>query len=96
MNTQDINKIAKAAVVLAQKWQTRANELLTSEEKGIQEQMKRLAALFGAAHNDDALDGFNDGYGLTQGNNAQAVADDLIGFDLVAAYDLDDCPEDSD
>ena len=42
MNTHDINRIAKAAVVLAQQWQTRANELLTSEEKGIQDQMRRL------------------------------------------------------
>ena len=42
MNTHGINKIAKDAVVLAERWQTRANELLTSEEKGIQDQLKRL------------------------------------------------------
>ena len=42
MNPHDITKIAKDAVVLAQRWQKRANELLTSEEKSIQEQMKRL------------------------------------------------------
>ena len=42
MNIHDTDKIAKDAIVLAEHWQTRANELLTSEEKGIQEQMKRL------------------------------------------------------
>ena len=35
-------EIINGAVALAEKWQTRANELLTSEEKHIQNQMKRL------------------------------------------------------
>ena len=42
MRIHDSYKIAKDAVVLAQRWQAQANALLTSEEKGIQEQMKRL------------------------------------------------------
>ncbi len=42
MNIHDTDKIANDAIVLAERWQTRANELLTAEEKGIQEQMKRL------------------------------------------------------
>ena len=39
MNNQEI---INGAVALAEQWQTRANELLTSEEKHIQKQMKRL------------------------------------------------------
>jgi hypothetical protein len=35
-------KIVDQAVLLAEAWLNRANELLTAEEKGIQEQMKRL------------------------------------------------------
>ena len=35
-------KIINGAIELAEHWQTRANELLTSEEKHIQSQMKRL------------------------------------------------------
>ncbi|MGD2270123.1 MAG: bifunctional proline dehydrogenase/L-glutamate gamma-semialdehyde dehydrogenase, partial [Desulfobacterales bacterium] len=42
MNIHDTDKLANDAIVLAERWQTRANELLTSEEKGIQDQMKRL------------------------------------------------------
>ena len=42
MNIPETDKIAKDAIVLAERWQTRANELLTSEEKAIQKQMKRL------------------------------------------------------
>jgi RHH-type proline utilization regulon transcriptional repressor/proline dehydrogenase/delta 1-pyrroline-5-carboxylate dehydrogenase len=38
----DWDKLAEAAVVQAAAWQDRANQLLTAEEKGIQEQMKRL------------------------------------------------------
>jgi RHH-type proline utilization regulon transcriptional repressor/proline dehydrogenase/delta 1-pyrroline-5-carboxylate dehydrogenase len=34
--------LAEAAVALAEAWQNRANELLTNEERGIQEQMQRL------------------------------------------------------
>lgn len=36
------NDIVKKSVLLAESWQKRANELLTHEEKGIQEQMQRL------------------------------------------------------
>ncbi|MBU2623654.1 MAG: aldehyde dehydrogenase, partial [Proteobacteria bacterium] len=36
------NDIAAKSVLLAESWQKRANELLTHEEKGIQEQMVRL------------------------------------------------------
>lgn len=42
MEAQDFNDIEKKAADLAAKWQNRANELLTNEEKHIQEQMKRL------------------------------------------------------
>jgi len=35
-------EVIQQAVALAESWQNRANELLTSEERGIQEQMKRL------------------------------------------------------
>lgn len=38
----DNKEIMNGAVELAQRWQNRANELLTGEEKHIQEQMKRL------------------------------------------------------
>ncbi|NOQ45360.1 MAG: hypothetical protein GQ559_01585, partial [Desulfobulbaceae bacterium] len=34
--------IIDGAVALAETWQNRANELLTGEERNIQEQMKRL------------------------------------------------------
>ena len=36
------NDLIQQAVATAEKWQNRANELLTAEEKGIQEQMLRL------------------------------------------------------
>lgn len=39
---QPINQMAEKAVALAEAWQNRANELLTSEEKEIQDQMLRL------------------------------------------------------
>ncbi|QTA89885.1 proline dehydrogenase family protein [Desulfonema magnum] len=42
MDTQHSDKLAKEAVYLAETWQKRANDLLTSEEKTIQKQMKRL------------------------------------------------------
>lgn len=42
MSPQEIKAIAERAAVLAGRWQNRANELLTHEEKGIQEQMLRL------------------------------------------------------
>jgi len=42
MITQDFNLIGEEAVSLAEAWQNRANQLLTSEEKAIQEQMIRL------------------------------------------------------
>jgi len=42
MEMQPVEAIAKRAIVLAERWQNRANELLTHEEKGIQEQMRRL------------------------------------------------------
>ena len=42
MNAHREENIVEEAAALAESWQTRANELLTSEEKGIQAQMKRL------------------------------------------------------
>ena len=42
MEMQQVEAIAKRAMALAERWQNRANELLTHEEKGIQEQMRRL------------------------------------------------------
>ena len=42
MKMEDESIIIQKAVETAEKWQNRANELLTSEEKGIQEQMLRL------------------------------------------------------
>ena len=42
MTTPVTDPIAVKAVETAQKWQKQANELLTHEEKGIQEQMQRL------------------------------------------------------
>ena len=42
MTTPPTDPIAVKAAETAQKWQKRANELLTHEEKGIQEQMQRL------------------------------------------------------
>ena len=38
----DWDKLSEAAVAQAEAWQNRANQLLTTEEKSIQEQMKRL------------------------------------------------------
>ncbi len=42
MKLRGLDSTAQNALSLAKAWQDRANELLTSEEKGIQEQMKRL------------------------------------------------------
>ncbi len=42
MDTQQTLDLFNEAVALAETWQNRANELLTKEEKHIQEQMKRL------------------------------------------------------
>ena len=42
MDLQELEAIAEKATVLAGQWQNRANELMTEEEKGIQEQMLRL------------------------------------------------------
>lgn len=42
MDLKELQAIADKAVSLAETWQNRANELLTEEEKGIQEQMQRL------------------------------------------------------
>ncbi len=42
METQQTQKVFDKAVALAETWQNRANELLTREERNIQEQMKRL------------------------------------------------------
>ncbi|MBA2881098.1 RHH-type proline utilization regulon transcriptional repressor/proline dehydrogenase/delta 1-pyrroline-5-carboxylate dehydrogenase [Desulfosalsimonas propionicica] len=42
MNTPNPDQIEQSAAALAAKWQNRANELLTTEEKHIQQQMKRL------------------------------------------------------
>lgn len=50
-----------------------------------------LAAFFGAAHNDDALSGFREGIGLTQGFNAFGAADALEKADLFEEYNLLDC-----
>ena len=36
------SELAKDAITLAEAWQNRANELITHEERGIQEQMRRL------------------------------------------------------
>ncbi len=41
-------------------------------------------AFFAAAHNDDALSGFREGIGLTQGDNALGIAFDLERMDLWA------------
>ncbi|MFW6081358.1 MAG: proline dehydrogenase family protein [Desulfosalsimonas sp.] len=42
MENKDFDRIEQDAVSLAARWQDRANDLLTAEEKTIQEQMKRL------------------------------------------------------
>jgi RHH-type proline utilization regulon transcriptional repressor/proline dehydrogenase/delta 1-pyrroline-5-carboxylate dehydrogenase len=42
MKRNQDREIVQEAIILAKKWQERANTLLTSEEKGIQEQMMRL------------------------------------------------------
>jgi RHH-type proline utilization regulon transcriptional repressor/proline dehydrogenase/delta 1-pyrroline-5-carboxylate dehydrogenase len=42
MHPRELGQTVKNALSLARTWQDRANELLTSEEKGIQEQMQRL------------------------------------------------------
>lgn len=42
MNVQHPETIIKETIALAEAWQDRANALLTSEEKGIVEQMMRL------------------------------------------------------
>ncbi len=42
METKEVDATVQRALSLARAWQDRANELLTSEEKAIQEQMKRL------------------------------------------------------
>ena len=42
MDTQQAQDLFNKAVALAETWQNRANELLTKEERHIQEQMKRL------------------------------------------------------
>ena len=42
MDTQQESDIFKNAIETAEIWQNRANELLTTEEKAIQEQMLRL------------------------------------------------------
>ncbi|MBW1819500.1 MAG: bifunctional proline dehydrogenase/L-glutamate gamma-semialdehyde dehydrogenase, partial [Deltaproteobacteria bacterium] len=44
MTTQPDEGLLREAIALAESWQNRANALLTSEEKGIQEQMSRLLA----------------------------------------------------
>ncbi len=42
MKTPPKDRIVEEAAVLAATWQNRANELLTAEEKGVAQQMKRL------------------------------------------------------
>lgn len=42
MDTQNADRIIQEAISLAEAWQNRANRLLTSEEKAIQDQMLRL------------------------------------------------------
>ena len=42
MDVHRVEAIAQKGIARAEKWQNRANELLTHEEKGIQEQMHRL------------------------------------------------------
>ena len=42
MEPRELDPTVNKALSLARAWQDRANELLTSEEKGIQEQMKQL------------------------------------------------------
>lgn len=42
MNPEALEPIVKDALALARRWQDRANELLTDEEKAIQAQMRRL------------------------------------------------------
>ena len=42
MEPRELDPTVNNALSLARAWQDRANELLTSEEKGIQEQMERL------------------------------------------------------
>jgi RHH-type proline utilization regulon transcriptional repressor/proline dehydrogenase/delta 1-pyrroline-5-carboxylate dehydrogenase len=44
MNSQYLDSLVKESVSLAKRWQDRANQLMTSEEKDIQEQMLRLLA----------------------------------------------------
>ena len=42
MTPKELDITVSQTLSLARAWQNRANELLTSEERGIQEQMKRL------------------------------------------------------
>ncbi|MFZ0242434.1 MAG: bifunctional proline dehydrogenase/L-glutamate gamma-semialdehyde dehydrogenase [Desulfobacterales bacterium] len=42
MDREHLSLLGAQAVTTAERWQNRANELLTEEEKGIQEQMQRL------------------------------------------------------
>ena len=42
MKTSPNDRAVSEAIVLAEAWQNRAHELLTAEEKGIAQQMKRL------------------------------------------------------
>ncbi|MGW8187747.1 MAG: hypothetical protein ACWGNK_10785, partial [Desulfobacterales bacterium] len=42
MDQQELKAIGEISVGTAANWQNRANELLTEEERGIQEQMQRL------------------------------------------------------
>ena len=44
MDPKELDPTVTNALSLARAWQDRANELLTSEEKGIQEQMQQLMA----------------------------------------------------
>ncbi|RMH13024.1 MAG: hypothetical protein D6701_12770, partial [Gemmatimonadetes bacterium] len=62
-----------------------------SQHPDLTERRIRVAKFFGAAHNDDALSGFRLGIGLTQGENAGNIADDLIGFGFITRFGLEDC-----
>ena len=44
MDKAQLDAIVEKTILLAESWQNRANDLLTSEEKAIQSQMQRLLA----------------------------------------------------
>lgn len=53
--------------------------------------IEKLVGFFAAAHNDDALSGFREGIGLTQGQNAKTIGLILCVDGFIGKYKLDNC-----